>query len=174
MNTLDCIKTRRSIRLFLDKGIPHDTIEKIIDSGLNAPSSRNCQPWHFIVIKDDNTKKRIANLKEEENRNHILTAPILIIVCVDKDKSPSRFVEDGVCASQNILLATNDLNLGSVYVTGSNPTKPEVAKNIQEILNLPDNITPITILPIGYPDSSEKLEEKVIIDKKEVTHYDKW
>ena len=105
METIDCIKSRRSRRLFLDKEVPVELINKIIECAITAPSSLDCQPWHFVIVRDNDKKERLANLKEEDNRQHILTAPISIVVCVDMDKSPSRYIEDGVTATQNVLLA---------------------------------------------------------------------
>lgn len=174
MKTLDCIKTRRSIRKFLDKEVEKDKINKLIEAGIQAPSSVDCQPWHFIIIKDKEIKKELANTKEEDNREHILTAPISIVVCVDKEKSPSRYIEDGVTATENILLAAHDLDLGSVYVTGSKSSKPERAEKIRELLHMPKNIEPITILPVGYPDPSEKIKNKELRDINKIIHLNKY
>jgi len=174
METLNCIKSRRSIRLFLDKEISQELIDKILISAIAAPSSMDCQPWHFVIVKDKEKKKLLANLKTEDNQQHILTAPVIIVVCVDKNKSPSRYVEDGVCATENILLATHDLGLGAVYVTGFKISNPETEKIIRKILNLPDQIIPITILPIGYPAHNNKLENKILLNINDVSHYDSW
>lgn len=174
METINCIKTRRSKRLFLDKEISQEIIKRLLDCAICAPSSMDCQPWHFIIIKNKKTKEQLATLKEEGNKDHILTAPISIIICVDMEKSPKRYIEDGVVATQNILLAAHDLELGSVYVTGFNPSKLEVAETMRKILSLPDNIMPIAILPIGYSDPSEELHEKIIINAEKITHFEKW
>ena len=174
MDTLNCIKTRRSRRLFLDKEVIEEKINQILECAIAAPSSMDCQPWHFVIVKDKDRKEKIAKLKSEDNQQHILTAPVLIVVCVDTEKSPSRYIEDGVTATQNILLAVHDLGLGSVYVTGCNPSKPSVADEVRDILSIPKNIMPITILPIGYINPSEKLEEKKLINLKNIMHFDKW
>ena len=174
METMDCIKTRRSRRLFLDKEIPKESINSIIECAISAPSSMDCQPWHFVIIENKKIKNKLAKLKTEDNQQHILTAPISIIVCVDIKKSSKRYIEDGITATENILLATHNLGLGSVYITGFNPSKKEVEEEIKNILSLPENIIPITILPIGYPNPSEKLEDKKLIDSEKVIHYDKW
>ena len=174
METINCIKTRRSRRLFLEKVIPEEIINQIIECAISAPSSMNCQPWHFVIVKDKQRKEKLAKLKTEDNQQHIMTAPVVIIICVDIEKSPSRYIEDGVTATQNILLAVHDLGLGSVYVTGYNPSDPSVAQEVRNILSIPENIMPITILPIGYIDPSEKLDEKNLADLNNVIHVDKW
>jgi nitroreductase len=174
METIDCIKSRRSRRLFLDTQIPDETINTILTCGIAAPSSVDCQPWHFVVVRDRGTKEKLAALKETDNRQHILTAPISILVCVDTEKSPSRYVEDGVTATQNILLAAHDLGLGSVYVTACKLTQPKFAEQIQTVLSLPTRILPITILPIGYPDPADNPAAKTLVTLENIVHHDTW
>ena len=71
-------------------------------------------------------------------------------------------------------MAAHDLGLGSVYVTGCKSSNPEVAQEIRNLINLPENIMPITILPIGYPDQSEIPKKKDLVNVSEVTHYNNW
>ncbi len=172
MEVYECIKTRRSVRKFLDKVVSPDLINKLIDAARNAPSSMDSQPWEFIIVKSKELKQKIASLKDEDNRQHILTAPVVIVVCSDTNKSPTRYIEDAVAAAENILLMAHDLGLGGVYVTGFKPSKPEIAESIQSTLNIPKNIQPIIILPIGYPDTSEKIEDKELRETKELIHED--
>jgi len=174
METFNCIKTRRSRRKFLDKEIPNEIIRKLIDAARHAPSSRDSQPWEFVIIKDNEIKGKLAELKGEENKEHILGAGVIIAVCADKKKSETRWVEDGVCAAMNILLETHNLGLGAVYVTGYSETEPEVTTKIQKVLNLPENIMPVVLIPLGYPDLSEEIEKKELREIDEMTHFDKW
>jgi nitroreductase len=134
----------------------------------------DCQPWHFIIVRNADKKQKLAELKDSDNQQHIMTAPVSIIVCVDTEKSPSRWIEDGVTATENILLAAHDLGLGSVYVTGFKLSKPSVAESIRVIFDIPQNIMPITILPIGYPDLSETLENKEVLNIDKVLHEGSW
>lgn len=174
MNTIDCIKTRRSRRLFQDKDVPDEIIKQILECGIAAPSSMDCQPWHFIITKDKEKLEKLAELKKQDGHNHILTAPVSIIVCVDLGKSPSRYVEDGVTAVQNMLLAIHEMGLGSVYLSASKLTEPEAAQKVRDIFSIPKNIMPVTILPLGYINSSETLDEKNLVDLDNAVHHDKW
>ena len=174
MDALTCIKTRRSRRLFLPKEVSKEMIKELITCAASAPSSQDSQPWQFIVIRDKTVKQKIGDLKGRENQQHILTAPIIIVVCVDTKKSPTRYVEDGVTATENLLLAANALGLGSVYVTCAKTSKPEVMHEIQRLLGLPKELLPINILPIGYPDPSEKLEKKEIKTIEKIIHLEKY
>ena len=116
----------------------------------------------------------MAGLKTEDNQKHILTAPAAIIVCVDTQKSPTRFVEDAVTATQNILLAAHNLELGAVYITGYSPSDLSAANGMKNIFSLPDNILPINIIPIGYSDPTEEISQKELVEIKKITHTDKW
>jgi len=174
METIACIKTRRSRRKFLDKDIPDELLEKIIDAGKYAPSSMNSQPWEFIIVKGNEIKKKLAELKGKDNEECLLGAKVIIIVCVDMEKSATRWVEDGVCAAINILLAIHELGLGAVYVTGYNNKEPEITDGLKKALNLPEKIMPVVLIPLGYPDPNEKIEEKELRGIKEITHIDSW
>ncbi|MCK4553690.1 nitroreductase family protein [Candidatus Parcubacteria bacterium] len=174
MDTIDCIKTRRSRRLFLDREVSEEKINQILECAITAPSSIDCQPWHFIVVRENILKRDIANLRDEDNQQQFLTAPVLIVVCVDTEKSPSRYIDDGVTTTQNILLAAHDLGLGSVYMCGSKPSDPKIAGEIRNILNIPKAVIPITILPIGYPNPSEKPDDKNLLNLNHIVHNDKW
>ena len=174
MDTINCMKTRRSRRLFLDKEVSDEKINQILECGTTAPSSVDCQPWHFVIVKDKDKLKKIAELKNEDNQKHILTAPLSIVVFVDTESSPSRFIEDGVTATQNILLAAHNLNLGAVYITGGKPEEPAVSLKVRDILSVPEKFMPISIIPIGYSDPNEKLEEKTLVDLNKITHKDSW
>lgn len=172
METLRCIKTRRSIRKFKDKEIPKESIEKLLDAARCAPSSMDCQPWEIIIVKEKKAKEKLAELKGKENKPAILGAPLILIICVDRNKSKSRWIEDGTVATENILLAAHDLGLGAVYVTGFSPKDPKVELEIQKILSLPKNITPICIIPMGYPD--KKPEPKELRSLGSMIHNEKW
>lgn len=174
MDTINCIKTRRSRRLFLDKEVSDEKINQILECGITAPSSVDCQPWHFVIVKDKYKIQKLSELKKRDGYKHILSAPVSIIVCVDIEKSPSRYIEDGVTATQNMLLAIHELGLGSVYLCANKLSKPEVAQKVKDIFSIPENIIPITILPLGYFDSLEVLDEKDLINLDLIVHYDSW
>ena len=76
------------MRNFLPGKVPDDKIRELIKAAIYAPSAGNCQPWHFYVVKDSGIRKRVY---EEACRQGFLTeAPVLIIVCIDRDESAGR------------------------------------------------------------------------------------
>jgi nitroreductase len=162
MDIDETIRGRRSIRKFQNRDIADSVIEEILDLARHAPSSMNGRPWHFIVVRNDETKRRLAEIKNKhcppEKRmfraDFIQNASAVVIVSVDKEKSHDRGIENGVLASANILLAAYGRGLGSVYMSAYKVDQPEVSGEIRDVLGIPEYLDPISIIPLGYPDET--------------------
>jgi nitroreductase len=171
METLECIKTRRSIRKFLDKQISAESIEKIIEAGKCAPSADNRQPWKFYIIRDKSIKAKLADSEDEYNKQVIPNCDFILVVGINIEISPVCWVEEGALAAQNILLACHDLGLGAVYLSGFNLNRPEDHQEVQKIMGMPENIIPVAMLLIGYPDPSEKIGNKSLKNNNDLIEY---
>lgn len=171
METLDCIKTRRSIRKFSDKEVPNEIIEKVIEAAKYAPSSHDSQPWQFFIIRSQDLKNKLAELDHEDNRPIIKSCAAVILICVDLEKSSVRYIEDGVLAAQNIQLAIHDLGLGSVYFSAYKSDDDTKENGIRKTLDLLDNLKPIALLLFGYPAESDKLEPKAVRENMNLIEY---
>ena len=173
------IKGRRSIRRYQGKGISDSVIEELLDVARYAPSSMNGQPWYFIVVKNDETKERLAEIKNKycpvEKRKYkadfLRNAPVVIVVCVDRQTSCDREVESGVLATANILLGAHSKGLGSAYMSAYTTDEPRLAEEMKQILDIPEIIDPITIIPLGYPD--EIPEPKELRPLAEIIQYER-
>jgi len=151
MSFNELAKTRKSVRKFKPDDVSDDIIMKLLEAAQEAPSGGNCQPWHFYVIKD---KKVISEIHAKAyTSDWILTAPVFIVVCADIQKSESRYgergrnlycIQDTAAAIQNILLCAADLGLGSCWCGAFNESA------VSEILNLPKDMRPVAIIPLGY------------------------
>ncbi|MDD5341290.1 MAG: nitroreductase family protein [Patescibacteria group bacterium] len=171
MEAFQCIKTRRSRRKFLAKDIPAEIIEKIIDAGRCAPSSENSQPWQFFIVKNRDLINKFSQINHKYNKDAILSCNLIIVICVDMEKSPISFVEDGVLASQNMALIIHDLGLGCVYLSGHKFNDIRKEEDIQKLFNIQRKFKPISLLLVGYPDPKEKLDNKILRDSKELIEY---
>ncbi len=177
METIQCIKTRRSIRSFTKKEVPDELLEKCIDAAQHAPFCgkrlsgvpTDYTPWEFIVVKDCAAKQKLASVRDETNK-FFTEAPALIVVCVDKKYSDTRWVEDGSTAAQNLLLAAHALGLGGVWLCAYSNITPAIEKVTREVLNLPANIQPVVMVALGY--SNEKPKPKKL--RTNAVHYEKW
>jgi len=162
----ETIKRRRSIRKYQDREIQDSTIKELLALATCAPSSMNGQPWHFIVIRAEKTKEQLAEIKNRycpvEKQNYradfLRKAPVIIVVCVDKQKSYEREIENGVLATGHLLLAAYSRGLGSVYLSAYREGEPRISSEIRDILNIPQHLDPITIVPLGYPDEIPELK----------------
>jgi nitroreductase len=149
MDTLEAIRTRRSIRRYLDKPVAEALIEKLLAAAMNAPSARNAQPWQFVVIDDRATLAKIADINP--NAQMAREAPAAILVCGDLDleKSPGYWVVDCAAAVQNMLLAAHALGLGAVW-TGVFP-RQERMDGLRQLLGLPERVIAHSLVVLGHP-----------------------
>jgi nitroreductase len=148
MNFLDLAKKRYSCRKYDTKPIEDDKLNLILEAGRVAPSAVNYQPWHFIVIRD---KKNLKRIHPVYHRDWYKKAPCLIIICGDHNRSWIR--KDGkdhcdidiAITVDHITLQAAELGLGTCWVCNFD-------KDLCiELLNLPQNLEPIVIVPLGYP-----------------------
>lgn len=166
---MKAIMERRSIRKYTDQNIPWNDIETLLKAAMSAPSSGNQQPWHFIVIDDRATMVEIAEI--DPYAQMLRKAPCAIAVCGDLHLEVHKgfWVQDCSAATENILIAAQDMGLGSCWI-GIHSRSARVIE-IQRVLKCPANIVPFSIVSLGYPG-----EEKPIADryKKDRIHINTW
>lgn len=180
MDTIDCIKSRRSRREYLDKEVSEDTIKELIDCARHAPfggpPKKECQLWEFVVIRKEFTKEKLT--LGYEDRQFVKEASAVIAVCADKRKDSDYKNWEVTCslAVENILLAAHNLGLGACYVTTfmHHEDHKEDREKLIETLDLPEHIKLIALIPVGYPDSPEDVEGKELRKIEEITHFSKW
>lgn len=158
----EAAKGRRSIRKYGERRVENSVIEEILDLARYAPSSMNGQPWTFTVVRDDGTKRRLVEIKNkycpieklEYRADFLQDASAIVVVCVDREKSFDREIENGVLAAATLMLAAYTRGLGSVYMSAYRKDEPAVAEAMREILAIPSRMEPISIIPLGYPDET--------------------
>ncbi len=169
MKTLKAILTRRSIRKYSEKKIPEEYFEILLKAAMHAPSARNKQPWHFILISDREILDKLADVNTSWRM--LKEAAKAIVVCGDLnlEDAESFIIQDCSAATQNILLAAHELGLGTVWL-GVHP-REERLKPLIRILNIPNNIVPVSMISIGNPDESREQPERYNIER---IHQDTW
>lgn len=169
---LENIMTRTSVRQYVaDKTIPRDTIELLLRAAMAAPTAVNKQPWQFIVIDNRESLDSLAQvLPYAKMLEH---ASIAIVPCGDLSKAfegePEYWIQDVSAATENLLLAAHSLGLRAVW-TGVYPTKERV-EAVSQRLNLPSNVIPLAVVPIGYPDGQHTPKDKW---NPEAIHFNQW
>ena len=162
MDTLVCIRTRREIREYIDKPIADDSLAKILEAGRLAPSSKNSQPWQFVVIRNRETLSKIASLTP--TGAHVAGAPIAIAVLMDGAKLPEI---DGARAVQNMVLAAWDLGIGGCWITNF------YEDAVKDTLGAPQRMKLVTVMPFGYPKEPKTKRRKIRKPLEEIVSYEK-
>ncbi len=150
MDLYEVIRTRRSIRAYKRNSVEEDKLQRILDAAKLAPSAANRQPVHFIVVKNEEVKQK---LKGAYSQRWFFTAPIIICACAITDKAWKRndgkeYVDvDVTIAMDHLILAAFAEGLGTCWIAAF---KPDVVK---EALNIPDNMEPLILTPLGYPET---------------------
>lgn len=131
METMDSISRRRSIRKFIDKEIPREIVEKILDSAIKAPSAKNRQPWKFIVITSKEEKSNMleavrAGIENEKNGDGLLPNSLFIFntessYLWNETSIENKFyhianVQSIGAAIENMLLTATDIGIGSLWI----------------------------------------------------------
>jgi nitroreductase len=148
MDVVDAIKNRRSIRRYKDTPVPLNILRKIVEAGTWAPTGANKQYWKYIIVNEPKVMKMVKQVSPMMWG----ISPAVVVVCQDlKRLELSEQVKSGYgeCAgfpSQNILLAAHSLDLGTCAIGGFNK------QAIKDILDIPDDLWPMLVINIGYPD----------------------
>ena len=155
MNTIETIYARRSIRQYQERPVEKEQLETLLKAAMAAPSAMNIKPWEFVVVTNPDTMDNIRSSLMFGKHN----APAAIVVCGNtsffKHPMASKFwVQDCSAATENILLAAVELGLGTVWL-GVHPIH-NFKKRISKILSLPENLTPLNVIYVGYPAEEKK------------------
>ena len=151
---IDAIKSRRSIRTYIDKKVEENKIIELLRAAMQAPSSKNSRPWEFVIIDDKEILKQLS--KSQHRAKHIEHASVCIAILGNRQNflKPGKWMQDLGACTQNILLEATNQGLASCWV-GTFP-KVKVVNKVREALNLPDNLVPYALVPIGYSDEKNE------------------
>lgn len=161
MNIFELIEKRKSIRRYKNIKVDLKTILTILDYSILAPSAGNVQEWRIIVVEDEKIKRELA--KAAYNQDFIFEASHVIVICADEEEIYNSYGKRGIeryiymdCSflASNIILAATAFDLATCIVGAFEDEK------VAKILNLPENIKPIFIIPIGYADEDPSRPER--------------
>lgn len=171
--TINLLKSHRSIRKFLNKDIEDEKLYSITTSAQAASTSSFMQAYTIIKVTDCNIRKQLARLAGEQA--YIEECPLFLVFCADlhkfeiacrinNSKMASGYAEafiiatvDAALAAQNAMIAAESLGLGGVYIGGIRNNPLEVSS----LLELPDNVYAVFGMCIGYPADSPDLKPRL-------------
>lgn len=162
---LELFRHQRAIRAFGDQPVSDETLRKVLQAAIHAPSGSNTVPWRFIVIRDQQVKERLSDIYDDAlataygppppggraDRQALSQVPVLVVVCVRTPASGRAGFQTGASvypAVQNMLLAARAIGLGSVLTTLHRRRRDEV----HALLGIPEGWDSAAIVPLGWPD----------------------
>ena len=151
MSFTNLIASRYSVRSYTDKKVEKELILDLLEAARLAPSAVNYQPWHFIVITDE---QDLASVHEIYHRAWFREAPVCIVACADHSQSWKRksdgkdFADvDLAIAIDHLILKATELNLGTCWICNFD------VEMTRQKLALPGHIEPIALIPVGYTNA---------------------
>ncbi|MFH1132860.1 MAG: nitroreductase family protein [Nanoarchaeota archaeon] len=173
MDVFEAIRSRRSIRNYLDKEVDWELLGRVIEAAKQAPSAGNQQNWKFIVVTD---KAKRASVSEACLQQYWMQmAPVHIIVCTEPQKARQFYgirgerlysIQNCAAAIQNLSLAAHALGLGTCWIGAFDE------EMLKRVVGIPDYVRPQAIITLGYP--AGKVEEPWEYRVYDVTHLEKW
>ena len=139
MDTYRCIVTKREIRTFTDRPVPEEILQQILNAGRMSGSSKNSQPWHFVVVRERGRLRELSGFGRFAQ--HVASAAAAVCVVID---SPRAFFDAGRCA-QNMMLAGWNAGVASC------PASMHRAEDARSFLGAPEGHVVATVISFGYP-----------------------
>ncbi|MGI5940268.1 MAG: nitroreductase family protein [Thermoleophilia bacterium] len=166
---MSIILSRRSVRKYTGERVTDDQVTELLKAAMSAPSAGNQQPWHFVVVRSQEVLDRISAVHPyAAMASH---ASVVIAVCGDPTglKWADYWVQDCSAATENVLLAAHEMGLGAVWL-GVYPIEERV-EDIRELLRLPRQVIPLSLVAVGYPAESHPAADRFDAGR---VHYDQW
>ena len=167
------IRKRSMIRAFRPTPLTDGQLHKLLRNAIRAPSAGHLQPWEFIIVRDDATKRRLARAALDQN--FIAEAPLVIVTCANTRRSASVYGERGVhfyslidvsFASLLLMLTAINEGLGCCFVGAYRD------EEVSRILGLPAWVRPVGIIPVGHPAEGPARLSRIPL--RDVVHEERW
>ncbi len=192
IDLFEAIDTQRGIRYLKPDPVPDELITRLLRAAIKAPSGGVRQGWSFIVIRDQEIRRKIGDLYRTGTRfvirpdmtaqerrvygaaqyleDHMEDVPVFILACIQVDPGATPSGSSIFPAVQNILLAARGLGLGSVLTTRQTRFEEE----IKQLLSIPEDVVTAALLPIGFPAEGTRYGPTRRRPLEEVAFDDRW
>ena len=171
MKFIELAKNRKSIRGYESEPVPEEMLNEVLEAGRLAPSAKNLQPFHFIVVREP---AKLDELADAYPAPFLREAPVVIVICTEASKGWTRDRHDGknycevdaAIATDHMTLAAKAIGLGTCWIVAFNPVK------VTASMGLPEGIAPIALLTLGFPADAGREKQRKPLD--ELVRYDHW
>ena len=163
MEVFEAVRTVLAERSYTDEPVPPDLVRRIVEAGRLTASSMNGQPWHFIVVEDRNTLRRLGAMAR--TGPYIAQAPLAVVVVIERTRYA---VSDASRAIQSMILTAWAEGVGSNWVGFFGLTE------VNSLLGIPDDLDVLAILPFGYPVEARTQGKKQRKPLSQVVHRERF
>ncbi len=153
MDVFEALARRKSVRSFEPASVSRETLEKLLEAARMAPSAKNLQPWHFVVVSD--LEKRKA-LSRGVFARFLSEVPVVIVACGDPLLSPNWYVVDVALAGENMVLAATAEGLSTCWVGSFDEEK------VRALLKIPQSLRVVALLAVGYAYEKASVRRRII------------
>ena len=166
MDVVHTIKTRRSIRRYKRAPVEDQKIIQCLEAARWAPSADNLQPWQFIVVRDAETRKKLASIHTWGK--FMAESPVVVVFLADPRRSPNYYHGDTAIAAENFLLAAHSQGLGTCWMGVINT---EFEQPIRRLLSVPEDLRVLCTVSVGYADEEPTSARRPL---GETLHWDRY
>jgi len=168
MEVSQAIRSRYSCRTYEDKPLEKDKLDAVLEAARQAPSAKNLQDWRFVAVTDKDTRKKLA--AAANNQTFLENAGAIVVACTASDHvmrcGQAIGPIDVAIAIEHMCLQATELGLATCWIGSFYPDK------VRPIVGIPDNVTIIELLAIGYPADSPKEHRREPIEK--IVSFERW
>jgi nitroreductase len=169
MEVHKAIQSRRSIRTYDSREVEEDKLSRVLESGRLSPSAGNRQERRFVIIRDAKTRKLLS--EAARNQKFVAEAPVVIAACSVETEyimacGQAAYPIDTAIAVDHMTLAAVEEGLGTCWIGAFDE------KKVKEILNIPDGVRVVALLPLGYPSAIPHPTPRKSLD--EIVMWEKW
>jgi nitroreductase len=171
MELFQAIRSRRSVRSFQERDVEDEKLERVLEAARLAPSARNLQDWRFVVVKDPERRRMLA--EASKNQSFVGEAPVVIAAC---GTMPDYVMTCGQKASTvDITIAVDHMTLAAAAEgLGTCWIGAFYEERVKEILGIPSNVSVVALLPLGYPAEAEALTRTGRKKLEEIVARESW
>lgn len=164
MEVLEVVRKRRSIRRYRTEPVASEDLKKMLEAARLAPSAGNRQPWYFIVVRDAEIKRKLA--EAAAHQMFIADADVIVVGVSDPRRSPRWHDRDLMIAMEHLILEATELGYGTCWIGAFNEDR------VKEILEIPEEYRVVALTPVGVPDESPPPRPRRSLE--EIVFQDKW
>ena len=170
MDVVQAIKSRKSVRSFLDKPVESEKLVNVLEAARLAPSIFNRQEWRFVIVRDVENKRKLVDYAKSPS--FIAEAPVVIVACAKPNETVMScnqpcYIIDVTIALDHITLAAIKYGLGSCWSCLFDENR------VKEIFGIPEEIRVIALMPLGYP-TDPSLSEKRRLPLAQLIKFETW